>query len=102
MEEAGGRSKGCGLVEYAQVEEAQRAISTLNDTELKGRTIFVREDREASGNVSGPVAGRRLYIGNLSYECAWYDLKVGGSLPHYSPQIPKEHTSPHIFHFLTQ
>jgi RNA recognition motif-containing protein len=27
---------------------AQRAIAELNDTELKGRTIFVRADREAS------------------------------------------------------
>ncbi len=41
-----GRSKGCGLVEYQTPEEAQRAIQELNDTELMGRMIFVREDRE--------------------------------------------------------
>ena len=41
-----GRSKGCGLVEYSAPEEAQRAIQELNDTELMGRMIFVREDRE--------------------------------------------------------
>lgn len=29
--------------------EAQQAINTLLDTELKGRLIFVREDREAAG-----------------------------------------------------
>ena len=41
-----GRSKGCGIVEYQAVEEAMRAIQTLSDSELMGRMIFVREDRE--------------------------------------------------------
>ena len=41
-----GRSKGCGIVEFADEEGAQNAIDTLNDTELCGRQIFVREDRE--------------------------------------------------------
>lgn len=57
-----GRSRGYGLVEFALPEEAQRAIATLSDTELKGRSIFVREDREAPAPaVTEPVAGRRLY-----------------------------------------
>ena len=38
-----GRSKGCGIVEYSNPEDAQRAIAELNDTELEGRKIFVRE-----------------------------------------------------------
>jgi RNA recognition motif-containing protein len=42
----GGRSKGCGIVEYETPEEAAKAIKDLNDTELSGRAIFVREDRE--------------------------------------------------------
>eukprot|EP00283_Hemiselmis_rufescens_P003452 CAMPEP_0173420996 /NCGR_PEP_ID=MMETSP1357-20121228/2264_1 /TAXON_ID=77926 /ORGANISM="Hemiselmis rufescens, Strain PCC563" /LENGTH=59 /DNA_ID=CAMNT_0014383853 /DNA_START=24 /DNA_END=200 /DNA_ORIENTATION=- len=41
-----GRSKGCGLVEYSSPDQAQRAIAELNDTELMGRMVFVREDRE--------------------------------------------------------
>ena len=41
-----GRSKGCGIVEFADEEGAQNAIDTLNDSELCGRQIFVREDRE--------------------------------------------------------
>jgi RNA recognition motif-containing protein len=41
-----GRSKGCGIVEYATEDEARTAITTLTDSELEGRTIFVREDRE--------------------------------------------------------
>ncbi|CAG9465155.1 unnamed protein product [Pedinophyceae sp. YPF-701] len=41
-----GRSKGCGIVEFEQPEEAARAIRELNDTEVNGRRIYVREDRE--------------------------------------------------------
>ena len=40
------RSKGCGLVEFETAEAAQAAIDTLTDMDLKGRNIFVREDRE--------------------------------------------------------
>ena len=43
---SGGRSRGCGIVEFETAEEAAAAINTLNDVELDGRPIFVREDRE--------------------------------------------------------
>jgi len=93
-----GRSKGCGIVEYATVEEATGAVETLNNTDLMGRQIFVREDREVSrsapkgggggggggdrgGNMGGDRSGggggegKSIYVGNLSYEVAWQDLK---------------------------
>lgn len=88
-----GRSRGCGIVELATVEEAMSAIGGLHDTELMGRKIFVREDREDGSNNSHaknnntnnmsyrggggtvPVVGRSVYVGNLSYETAWQDLK---------------------------
>jgi RNA recognition motif-containing protein len=49
-----GYSKGCGVVEYNSEAEAQKAISTLNDTTLEGteRPIFVREDRIESYDYS--------------------------------------------------
>jgi RNA recognition motif-containing protein len=86
--ENNGRSKGCGIVHYATEAEAQQAISTLLHTELKGRTIFVREDREgnpggSSGHAGGSGKGQNypgntnasVYVWNLSYDTSWQDLK---------------------------
>ena len=100
-----GRSKGCGIVEYVSAEGAAKAIRELNDSELKGRAIFVREDREQGGGGGGPREGDggyqggwqqrgghghggygggrggghhgnvSVYVGNLSYETTWQDLK---------------------------
>ncbi len=85
MQEPGGRSKGCGVVEYKSADDAKEAIETLNDTELKGRMIFVREDRETSGGGSagggggggnyGGTNSTSVYVGNLAYETSWQDLK---------------------------
>jgi len=97
-----GRSKGCGLVTMSSAQEAQVAIDTLNETELDGRVIFVREDREVAvgglpapgtrtsaapsstklgGGLPAPIAprtgvvGSKVYVGNLSYETSWQRLK---------------------------
>lgn len=82
MSDNDGRSKGCGLVEYATEREALAAVQTLHNTELKGRLIFVREDREAQRGGGGGnqrpsfgLANRRVYVGNLSWDVAWQDLK---------------------------
>lgn len=89
--EHNGRSKGCGIVEFETEEGAQKAIETLTHTELRGRNIFVREDRE--GNGSEGKGGHRprnngaynmnhiqtsnnsVYVWNLSYDVSWQDLK---------------------------
>lgn len=94
--EQNGRSKGCGIVEYATVEEAQKATETLTHTELNGRTIFVREDREESSNPNSTSTGgggrgkstkdrpnkndhqegnTRVYVWNMDYETDWKNLK---------------------------
>jgi len=96
-----GRSKGCGIVEYATREEALNAIKALNDTRIgeSERLIFVREDRETvyipqrerlprggggggrsrGGGSSGPsgehAAGRQVFVRNLPYTTSWQDLK---------------------------
>jgi len=46
---ASGRSKGCGLVEFKSIGDADKAIKNLTNSELDGRKIFVREDREPKG-----------------------------------------------------
>jgi RNA recognition motif-containing protein len=47
-----GRSKGCGIVQYSDINAAARALTSLNGVELRGRPIYVREDR-VIGNTSG-------------------------------------------------
>lgn len=61
-----GKSKGFGFVEMPNDEEARKAITELNDSELDGRTIVVkkaepREDRGSSGGGGG--GGRSNYGG---------------------------------------
>lgn len=56
-----GRSKGFGFVEMPNDEEANAAIGQLNDTELDGRTIVVKEaqPRERNNNRGGGGFNRR-------------------------------------------
>ncbi|KAI8893860.1 hypothetical protein BC833DRAFT_606995 [Globomyces pollinis-pini] len=80
-----GRSKGCGIVEFETVEEAQKAIEELSETELMGRTIFVREDRESHPKPAAtdrpvrtqnrPANGHSVFVGNLPFSVSWQDLK---------------------------
>ena len=48
--------KGWGLVTYADPTSASAAIDLLNDSELEGRTISVRPDRDAGGGGGGGTA----------------------------------------------
>jgi len=40
------RSKGCGVVEMSSAEEAAKAIAELTESDLDGRNILVRADRD--------------------------------------------------------
>jgi RNA recognition motif-containing protein len=99
-----GRSNGCGIVVYQHPKEAARAIRELQNTELNGRPIYLREDRSQSGRGGGagrgggraPGRGRggrgsrggnahpsgktitpgcQVFVSNLSFETSWQDLK---------------------------
>ena len=68
-----GRSRGFGFVEMSTADEAQRAISELDGSDLQGRNINVREARDRAagrpghgprgprgfGNRQGPPEGFR-------------------------------------------
>lgn len=48
-----GRSKGFGFVEMPDDNSGREAIANLNDTELDGRTIVVKEARPRENNRGG-------------------------------------------------
>ena len=53
-----GKSKGFGFVEMSNDEEARKAISELNDSELDGRTIVVKKaEPRAEGGGGGNRGG---------------------------------------------
>jgi len=56
MDKFTGRSKGFGFVEMANDDEARNAINDLNDAELDGRRIVVKE-AEDRGNRRGGGGG---------------------------------------------
>ena len=57
---ATGRSKGFGFVEFHDDKEAQAAIAGLNGTEMRGRTINVNEARPKADR-GGFGGGRRRF-----------------------------------------
>ncbi len=61
MDHATNRSKGFGFVEMPNDDEARAAISNLNESELDGSTIVVKEaeDRPRSGGGGGYGGGNR-------------------------------------------
>ena len=100
MSHPDGRSKGWGLVRYADEDGANTAMSMLNDQELDGRKIFLREDREPNQAAEGGASRGRgrggrtrqrqapnfveneqipssttLFVGNLPWSTKWNDLK---------------------------
>ena len=53
-----GHSKGFGLAEFSDASGAANAIATLNDHELEGRRIFIREDRPPAQRQKAPRGPR--------------------------------------------
>lgn len=56
-----GRSKGFGFVEMTSDEDATKAIETLNDTDLEGRKISVKEAQPKAPREGGFGGGRDRY-----------------------------------------
>jgi len=60
------RSMGCALVAYKTKEQAQEALKMLSETEIQGRQIYVREDRESYWTV---------FLNNIPHDMTWQSLK---------------------------
>lgn len=80
-----GRSVGGAIVEFDSEEAAKKAIETLNDTELDGRRIIIREDRE-DFSLHDPrrkmkqgdpkqLQNKRIVVWNLPSHVRWQELK---------------------------
>lgn len=54
-----GRSKGFGFVEMANDAEAEKAIASLNGSDMLGRAIVVNEARPQTEKRGGPGGGGR-------------------------------------------
>jgi len=52
-----GQSKGFGFVEMSSSEEAQKAFTALNGTQLEGRTLVVNEARPMESRPRSPGGG---------------------------------------------
>lgn len=52
-DQATGRARGFGFVEMSTHEDAQKAIDTINGTELGGRTLTVNEARPKPARAGG-------------------------------------------------
>ena len=57
MDKFTGKSKGFGFVEMATADEAQKAITALNATQLGGRTLTVNEARPQEPRSGGGGGG---------------------------------------------
>ena len=75
-----GRSKGFGFVEMENAEEAQAAISNLNETEVQGRKIVVNESqpRQEGGAGGGGGFKKRSFGGGGSGGGGGYKKSYGG------------------------
>jgi RNA recognition motif-containing protein len=58
-----GRSKGFGFVEMESADEAQAAISGLNDTDVQGRKIVVNEAQPKKDDGGGGGFKKRSFGG---------------------------------------
>lgn len=87
----GKRSTGSGLVEFTDVASAQNAVATLNNTEMGGRVILVREDRvaaapqekgakstekksKAANTANKVVEPNKVFVQNLTWETTEEEL----------------------------
>jgi RNA recognition motif-containing protein len=89
VEDADGKKKGFGIIRFFNSKDASDAIRRLDGVEFQGRRLEVRWDRSSSAGFDGSssrnargggggmdaAGGSQLFVGNLSYETSWQNLK---------------------------
>jgi RNA recognition motif-containing protein len=76
-----GRSLGSAVIVYQEAKGADRALRELDNTMLDGREVRIREDRGPNENRhkdrkdSMNISSCQLYVGNLSFQTTWQELK---------------------------
>ncbi len=80
-----GKSRGLGVVEYATIDEAQKAMDNLYGTKMLDRPIFMRESmidspliqlkRNPNPDIELSEYKPRVFINNLSLNTSWDELK---------------------------
>lgn len=65
-----GRSKGWGIVEFSTSQDAQNAVSILNEKVLEDRVVHIRIDR----SLERTTTGTNIYIGNIPWVTTQEDL----------------------------
>lgn len=86
-----GKSKGSGLVTFVKAEDAQKCLQEMQNKQIKGRPVFVRQDLATQGvqKDGRPLPSRllankirietpidcQIFIGNLPFSTTWYELR---------------------------
>lgn len=79
-EEGGGRSRGWGLVRFADARDAAAACRRMDAEDWMGRRLEVRPDKKETDKAPRHSDHRdadsnQIYVGNLSYDTSWQNLK---------------------------
>src|ERR671914_294933 len=80
-----GQSRGFGFVEMSSGSEAQKAIESLNGTQLDGRTLTVNEAKPMARRDNGGGGGRRGGGRNKCWGCFFFFSNYRGGKVGMSP-----------------
>ena len=56
-----GESKGCGLVQFASIDDAARCLEVMNGSDLEGSKLYVRKDMQERKGSGGSVKSKVIY-----------------------------------------
>jgi RNA recognition motif-containing protein len=77
-----GRSRGYGLVTFADASVSDSAMGVFNEQEFQGRNLIVHEDRGATRGAGKTddtpdpnFTGTSVFVNNLSWSCSEEELK---------------------------